>query len=393
MSQRPISLSPDLLRLRAEGYDLDVVAAHLVVRDVPYLDAQRQIVRGTLVTPLTLLADVAVTPGTHVAYLAGPGPYDTDGRPLDRVVHSAGVFDFVPGVPAQWMLSHKPQTGYPDYSELVSTYTSVLGKHATAVDSTVSAQTFPVVEPDTADDGPFVYLDTASARAGITAVTARLVGQRLAVVGLGGTGAYVLDLLAKSPVAEIHLFDGDVLSQHNAFRYPGAVPVEALRGRQSKVDYLAGVYGAMRRGVVPHAQFVDAVNVGDLDGFDFVFLAVDDNPTRAMVAKHLEAEDRAFVDVGMGLYETDGRIGGQLRVTTSVPGHRDHLWDQRRRLPTGGGADDLYRRNVQIVDLNALNAALAVTRWKRHAGVFADLEREHHSVYVVDGNDLVNEDA
>ena len=42
--------------------------------------------------------------------------------------------------------------------------------------------------------------------------------------------------------------------------------------------------------------------------------------------------------------------------------------------------------------LNALNAALAVVRWKRLRGVYADLEREHHAIYEVDGNTLLNEE-
>jgi hypothetical protein len=32
---------------------------------------------------------------------------------------------------------------------------------------------------------------------------------KIAIIGLGGTGSYVLDLAAKTPVKEIHLFDGD----------------------------------------------------------------------------------------------------------------------------------------------------------------------------------------
>ncbi len=42
--------------------------------------------------------------------------------------------------------------------------------------------------------------------------------------------------------------------------------------------------------------------------------------------------------------------------------------------------------------MNALNAALAVNRWKRHVGIYADLEGEHFSLYASDGNDITNED-
>ena len=49
-----------------------------------------------------------------------------------------------------------------------------------------------------------------------------------------------------------------------------------------------------------------------------------------------------------------------------------------------------YERNVQIVELNALNAALAVIRWKKFRGFYLDLEGEMQSTYTLDGNHLIN---
>jgi hypothetical protein len=132
--------------------------------------------------------------------------------------------------------------------------------------------------------------------------------------------------------------------------------------------------------------------VSELADADFMFLAVDDNPSRVMIARWLEAAGKPFIDVGMGLFEAKGSIGEQLRVTSSFPGHRDHLRDERHRLPKSSSADELYQQNVQIVDLKALNATLAVARWKRHLGIFANLNHEYHSIYTVDGNDILNED-
>jgi hypothetical protein len=37
MSRRPIDLSPDLLRLQNEGYDIAIRHGFLLVRDVPYV--------------------------------------------------------------------------------------------------------------------------------------------------------------------------------------------------------------------------------------------------------------------------------------------------------------------------------------------------------------------
>lgn len=54
--------------------------------------------------------------------------------------------------------------------------------------------------------------------------------------------------------------------------------------------------------------------------------------------------------------------------------------------------NDEYAQNIQIADLNALNAALAVIKWKKLCGFYQDFEHEHHSTYTSDGNAMTNED-
>ena len=46
--------------------------------------------------------------------------------------------------------------------------------------------------------------------------------------------------------------------------------------------------------------------------------------------------------------------------------------------------------NAQLAELNALNAALAVIKWKKVRGFYNDLMREFNSEYVIDGNKLIN---
>ena len=59
----------------------------------------------------------------------------------------------------------------------------------------------------------------------------------------------------------------------------------------------------------------------------------------------------------------------------------------------GGGEEDVYSSNIQVADLNALNAAMAVIKWKKIRGFYRDFEREHHSTYTTDGNMLLNSDV
>lgn len=97
-----------------------------------------------------------------------------------------------------------------------------------------------------------------------------------------------------------------------------------------------------------------------------------------------------FIDVGMGLRLVNGALTGQVRTTTVTPDFKDQV---NTRIPFAReGVNNEYDTNIQIADLNALNAAYAVIRWKRLRGFYADLEHEHCSVYSVTGNDILNED-
>ena len=78
------------------------------------------------------------------------------------------------------------------------------------------------------------------------------------------------------------------------------------------------------------------------------------------------------------------------RVTAGTPLKTDHL---KRRLPLADtDGDDLYVQNVQIVDLNALNAALAVIKWKKLSGIYQDIEGDHHSTYCTSFHLLTSEE-
>jgi hypothetical protein len=98
----------------------------------------------------------------------------------------------------------------------------------------------------------------------------------------------------------------------------------------------------------------------------------------------------SFIDVGLGLKNGDHGLTGVLRVTTSTPAMRAHVPD--RIDVSDPPADDIYASNIQIADLNALNATLAVIKWKKLHSVYLDLEHEHFAAYTLDGNHLLNED-
>lgn len=392
MSPQLISRNVDLLRLQEDGYEVTVIAGHLVVRNVPYVTQKRVVARGVLVSTLTLLGERTQRPDTHVAMFAGETPCDAQGRPLSRIINSSSVQSLGEGLMVDHVFSSKPSVGYyTDYHEKMSTYAAILANEAVAIDPEATPRTRRVVAQDS-PESRFVYLDTATTRAGIGEVTQKLMGERVAIVGLGGTGSYIFDQVAKTPVDRVDLFDDDDFLQHNAFRAPGAASLDDLHERPKKVDYLAGIYSRMHRHVVPHAVRLDAHNLSVLADATFVFLCLDAGEAKAAIIAELERLDLPFIDVGMGLHLVDGALVGQLRVTTSTPGMRKHVRAKGRIPLYGTGLDDVYARNIQVADLNMVNAGLAVMRWKRFRGFYKDLEGEHFSLFTLDGNHLLNED-
>lgn len=381
MSQKLLSLDPALKRLRDEGYSVRLRGALLVVQ-VPYVTEAKTVEIGTLVSALDIAGDRVLRPSTHVVHFIGQHPCDAAGVKLS-IVAQAKRFDLAQGLVAQFMFSRKPTAGYEDIFHKISTYVALLAGPSLAIDPTVRPRIYAPGE-DEDPDTVFEYLDSATGRAGLGALAQRLAQERVAIIGVGGTGGYILDLVAKTPVQEIRLFDDDEFVNHNAFRAPGAPSIEVLRDAPLKVDYFKAIYANMRKGVTAHPVKLNADNIDLLDGVTFAFVSMDDGPDKRAVFEKLEAIGASFIDVGMGLVLEEGSLGGILRVTASTPERRAVA---RQKVSFAAAEpDDLYASNIQVADLNCLNAALAVGRWKRLRGFYRDAERELHATYTADAN-------
>lgn len=390
MSRQLISRNADLKALEEGGYEVAVKSGHLVISNVPYVNANREVKLGTLVSVLQTNGGETMAPSDHKAYFVGEHPCDHNGKTLEGIRHSSKRQSLGKDITVDHMFSAKPKEGYRDYEHKMTTYVEMIASPARKIDPTADARTYVVADSDEPDP-VFNYQDTASTRAGIGGLSEKLAMNKVAIVGLGGTGSYVLDLLAKTPIRELHLIDGDDFLQHNAFRSPGAPSIETLRERNKKVDYFAALYAPMRKGIVPHPVYLDESNVDLLNEMDFVFVCVDSGAAKRPAVEHLEEQGTPFIDVGMGIEMGDDALVGVLRVTLSTAEQREPL---RRRVGMGeADVDDAYATNIQVADLNALNATLAVIRWKKLVGFYADFEGEHSSNYTIDGNTINNMDG
>ena len=179
-----------------------------------------------------------------------------------RVYHADGtpIGDYVDGDGKTWsnISIRRGSQGSPEEdgsaSDLIHRYAKqIVGAVSAAGDSEAASLTM---------QGPFKIPNTFEARAAIGPVQDRIRGQSIAIIGLGGTGSYVLDLVAKTPVKEIHLLDSDDVDWHTFMRAPGAPTAEEIEsrhnGRLLKVDYYHSKYESLREGIYPHALRVDS---------------------------------------------------------------------------------------------------------------------------------------
>lgn len=144
-----------------------------------------------------------------------------------------------------------------------------------------------------------------------------------------------------------------------------------------------------RSGIIPHAVNVTEDNIDLLKDLSFVFICIDSNSARGMIISKLKQFEIAFIDVGLGVNVADENLVGTLRVTVGTPSKYDHI---PNRIGTEDAADNDYASNIQIADLNALNALMAVLKWKKLSGFYQDLKEEHHSTYTINTAQFINED-
>lgn len=387
MSTELINRSSDLSRLRDEGYEIRISGAHLIVSHIPYVNASQKVAYGIIVVPLAMSGNLTAKPSNHQVYFHGEEPFKNNGKPIDGIGKSPRS-DIMGGLRVNFALSCKPSGGYTDYYHMLSTYISIISDEAKALDKNATAHTFRVQAP--VDDGSvFQYPDSNSARAQIDIATAKLEGHRVGIVGMGGTGSYLLDLVAKTPVAEIHIFDGDDFLQHNAFRAPGAPSIERLVSCKKKVEYFQDIYSKMHKSVVAHPYFIGEENIAQLADMDYIFLSVDRGSVRQLISEYLEAKGISFIDVGIGVQLVDSYLRGTVRVTASRDGMRAHF---PKKVSFSDEGENAYSTNIQIADLNMLNAAFAVIEWKKSLGFYWEDIKTSHSTFTITTNQLISDE-
>jgi hypothetical protein len=365
MSQELINHSPDLKRLKEEGYGIQIKGGLLVVHQIPYVNDKKEIVFGKLVSELNLINAIQTgPPSTHTLSFSGSFPCYPDGTPITALKHGEGISEITKDIIVNFSFSNKPGRDYIDYYEKISAYANIISSPAKAIDEKVTEKTFMIFDEE-AESSVFMYIDSNSSRANITPISEKLMGQKIAIIGTGGTGSYILDFIAKTPVQEIHLYDGDNFYVHNAFRSPGAASIDELNSQLKKVDYLKLKYSKMHKGIIVHGYHIIEENKYEFNDKTFAFISIDKGKGKKTIIESLIKAKVPFIDVGIGIDIVKNSLIGTLRVTAGNHLKSTHLYE---RISFVDNEDDDYTSNIQIAELNALNAALAVIKWKKFLG-------------------------
>jgi hypothetical protein len=379
-----VSRNPDLEELVKKGYAVAFDSNYLVVRDIPYLDGAGALKTGALVTKLVFETDnEKARQQDHQVFFAGSHPCELDGKPIANL--GGGTTPLALGEACQDVIversfSNKPigSNGYSNFFEKIESYVALISGPAMAkYPDRANPYTFRAVKEIVSDD-IFKFNDTMTSRAEITDISAKFRQDVIAVVGLGGSGAYLLDFLVKTPVREIRAFDLDRFHIHNAYRSPGRLQPEELG--KSKAEMYAARYENFRHGLVVKPKFIDASSAHEFDGVTFAFVCVDKGTSRAGIFDALMAKKIPFIDVGMGLWRQNGSLNGLVRATyyaaDKAPAVRD-----KNLAPLVDPEDDIYRNIIQLAELNALNAALAMVKFKQLRGFYTAELAYYHLVF------------
>ena len=310
----------------------------------------------------------------HAVKVTINGEYD------GRVYHADGsaIGNYVGGDGKTWS-NISIKRGAQDRPEEDETAHNLLHRYVKHIVGAVSAAGYSEPAALTIPD-PFHIPNTFEARAAIAPVQDSIRGQRIAIIGLGGTGAYLLDLISKTPVAEIHLLDSDCVDWHTLKRAPGAPTVEEIElireGSLLKVDYYHSKYAAFRDGIQPHPVLVDSPSMFaeflSNHPIDFAFVCIDqlsdgDSARQDAVYCAVMEAGVPFIDSGVSITLEDCAVRGAV-TTSSYDAGSDAWRDAIPNAKLAGGAPGY--RNVQLPEVNAAAATFAVMEWRRLTGQY-----------------------
>lgn len=254
----------DIKLLVEKGYAVSIDSNYLVIRDIPYLDEKKKNHIGAIASKLIFIDQDHIKQEDHQIFFCGAHPCGADGKPIRNLGGGLTTLQLdSPDLKVQRSFSNKPPEGFKDLFEKVESYVNIISGPALQLyDLSPYPFTFREIEENT--QSVFKFRDTLTSRAEIGDLNLKFKDDIIAIIGLGGTGSYILDFLVKTPVKEIRGFDFDPFHIHNAFRSPGKVTSEEFG--KTKAEIYQSRYDGFRSGLNLKPVFILADSTSDLEG-------------------------------------------------------------------------------------------------------------------------------
>ncbi len=389
MSYSLINHSKDLSKLISEKYNIEIRGGYLIIKNVPYL-SQNEIKYADIVTSLNIDSQRQETqqPTEHTVWWTGEIPYNSEGKSMKDDLccaewtngHNLGE-DIV--VYMQWsrMIKQDGQKrAYNDYYEQITTYIKEVSFHAESkTPGVLERSKNGEVNKDNSDER-FVYINSSQYRNGTKGIEDKISDEIVAVIGVGGTGSYLVDVLVKTNIKELHLYDHDTIETDSAFRLAGAVHKNEFG--MAKVDWHEKSYKNIRaKGLHTHKNKIDNKNLDTLKNYNTVFIAVDNLNSRREIQRKCNELGVFHLSVGIGVEkegENDSQLVGMVKIEKEYQVNNSRNSTnivQNNQQPI----IDIYRSNIQTAELNMLGAALAIIEWKIKKGIYrSDRDSDHN---------------
>ena len=205
----------------------------------------------------------------------------------------------------------------------------------------------------------------------------RLIGETtVAIVGLGGTGSVVAQMLAHLGVERFLLVDPDRLETTNLNRVVGATVADV---DSPKVEICAALLRSIRHGAQVDTRAADVTfesTAALLTHVDFIFGCTDSHSSRAVISQVAYQHLIPAIDMGVGIAVSDRRVSSITgRVQALAPGlgclacsgmldgqviRREMMNEEQRTADpyfTGGQGEP----QPAVISVNSTVASLAVT--------------------------------
>ena len=195
---------------------------------------------------------------------------------------------------------------------------------------------------------------------------------RVAIVGLGGVGAWIADFVVKADPREVHGWDYDCIEPKNILRMPGGLDPSAWIGRP-KADWFQETYSLIHTNVHGRNVKVLPENVQEvIEGTTFAFVAVDDANDRMMVCDALANARIPFVVAGLSPVRKDKRVKVSMRIVTAHAG----VSSWRDAIPQVGQAGQDDYGSLDLPEVYSMAAGWAIQSWRKMRGQICQEQRE-----------------